>query len=223
MAGGPGTRIIAKGISIVPINDESVFASDHHEAVDRDRAELMPLGDNFESALDAAKAGADWAWAVLYRELAGPVTGYLASRGAPEPEDLAAETFLQVARNIQSFEGGEAAFRSWVFVIAHRRLIDVRRKRGRAPELSTLSDKDLHSGGNVEDEALDRVVTGELRLVLEILSEDQRDVLSLRIIGNLTIEETAQAVGKRVGAVKALQRRGLIALREHLEQDRASL
>jgi RNA polymerase sigma-70 factor (ECF subfamily) len=136
---------------------------------------------------------------------------------------LAAETFLQVARNIQSFEGGEAAFRSWVFVIAHRRLIDVRRKRGRAPELSTLSDKDLHSGGNVEDEALDRVVTGELRLVLEILSEDQRDVLSLRIIGDLTIEETAQAVGKRVGAVKALQRRGLIALREHLEQDRASL
>jgi RNA polymerase sigma-70 factor (ECF subfamily) len=75
----------------------------------------------------------------------------------------------------------------------------------------------------VEGEALDHLVTGELRLVLEILSEDQRDVLSLRIIGNLTIEETAQAVGKRVGAVKALQRRGLIALREHLEQDRVSL
>ena len=183
----------------------------------------MPIGDNFEPALDAAKAGADWAWAVLYRELAGPVTGYLASRGAPEPEDLAAETFLQVARNIQSFEGGEEAFRSWVFVIAHRRLIDTRRKKRREPDLSTLPDDDHHSGGDVEGEALDRLVTGELRLALEILTEDQRDVLSLRIIGNLTLEETAEAVGKRVGAVKALQRRGLIALREHLEQDRASL
>ena len=95
----------------------------------------MPLGANFEPALGAAKSGAEWAWALLYRDLAGPVTGYLASRGAPEPEDLAAETFLQVARNIQSFEGGEEAFRSWVFVIAHRRLLDVRRKRGRSPEL----------------------------------------------------------------------------------------
>jgi RNA polymerase sigma-70 factor (ECF subfamily) len=183
----------------------------------------MTLGENFKPALDAAKAGADWAWAVLYRELAGPVTGYLASRGAPEPEDLAAETFLQVARNIQSFDGGEAAFRSWVFVIAHRRLIDVRRRKGREPELRALPDEVHHPGGDVEEEALDRLVTRELWLGLATLTEDQRDVLALRIIGNLTLEETAEAIGKRVGAVKALQRRGLIALRGHFEQNRISL
>ena len=183
----------------------------------------MALGANFEPALGAAKSGAEWAWALLYRDLAGPVTGYLASRGAPEPEDLAAETFLQVARNIQSFEGGEEAFRSWVFVIAHRRLLDVRRKRGRSPELIALSDDHQHPGGDVEGEALDRLVTDDLRRALEVLTEEQRDVLSLRVIGNLTLEETAVVVGKRVGAVKALQRRALIALREHLEQKRVSL
>jgi RNA polymerase sigma-70 factor (ECF subfamily) len=183
----------------------------------------MPLGANFEPALTAAKSGAEWAWATLYRELAGPVTGYLASRGAPEPEDLAAETFLQVARNIQNFEGGEDAFRSWVFVIAHRRLIDIRRKRGRSPELTPLFDDDHHPGGDVENEAIDRLATDDLRQALEMLTEDQRDVLSLRVIGNLSLEETAQVVGKRVGAVKALQRRGLIALRDHLEQNRVSI
>jgi len=183
----------------------------------------MALGDKFESALDAAKAGAEWAWALLYRDLAGPVTGYLGSRGAPEPEDLAAETFLQVARNIYSFEGGEEAFRSWVFVIAHRRLIDIRRRMGRQPELSTLPDEFQHAGGDVEAEAMDQLVTDELSRALEILTEDQCDVLSLRIIGNLTLDETADVVGKRVGAVKALQRRALIALREHLEQNRVSL
>jgi RNA polymerase sigma-70 factor (ECF subfamily) len=183
----------------------------------------MALDDNFESALDAAKAGAEWAWAVLYRDLAGPVTGYLGSRGAPEPEDLAAETFLQVARNIHTFEGGEEAFRSWVFVIAHRRLIDVRRKLGRRPEMSALPPEDQHAGGDVEAEAVDRLVTDELRRALETLTEDQRDVLSLRIIGNLTLEETADVVGKRVGATKALQRRGLSALRLLLEQNRVSL
>jgi RNA polymerase sigma-70 factor (ECF subfamily) len=183
----------------------------------------MALGDNFESALDAAKAGAEWAWALLYRDLAGPVTGYLWSRGAPEPEDLAAETFLQVARNIQTFEGGEEAFRSWVFVIAHRRLIDVRRRLARQPEMSPLPNEDLHAGGDAEVEAVDHLVTEELRRALETLTEDQCDVLSLRIIGNLTLEETAGAVGKRVGAVKALQRRGLSALRLLLEQNRVSL
>ena len=182
----------------------------------------MPLGVNFESALGAAKSGAEWAWALLYRDLAGPVTGYLASRGALEPEDLAAETFLQVARNIQGFEGGEDAFRSWVFVIAHRRLIDVRRKRGRSPELTSLSDDD-RPGGDVEGEALDRLAADDLRHALRALTEDQRDVLSLRIIADLTLEETADVMGKRVGAVKALQRRGLNALRDHLEHNRVSL
>ena len=65
--------------------------------------------------------------------------------------------------------------------------------------------------------------TDDLRRALEVLTEEQRDVLSLRVIGNLTLEETAVVVGKRVGAVKALQRRALIALREHLEQKRVSL
>ncbi len=69
----------------------------------------MSLGEDFESALKAAKAGAEWAWAALYRDLAGPVTGYLASRGAPEPDDLAAETFLQVARNIAAVRRGRAS------------------------------------------------------------------------------------------------------------------
>jgi len=183
----------------------------------------MPLGPNFESVLGAAKAGADWAWALLYRDLAGPVTGYLASRQAPDPEDVAAETFLQVARGVHSFEGGEASFRSWVFVIAHRRLIDARRKAMREPDLVAFPDSESgHRGGDVEEEAMENLVTAELQWALDALTDDQRDVLALRIIANLTLEETADAVGKRVGAVKALQRRGLIALRLRLDQDRVS-
>lgn len=183
----------------------------------------VPIGETFEGTLQAAKQGADWAWAALYRGLAGPVTGYLASRGASEPEDLTSETFLQVARNIQGFEGDEAAFRSWVFVIAHRRLIDSRRARGRRPATKSLTDLETgHAGGNVEDEAVSHLVTREMQVAFEKLTDIQRDVLSLRIIGHLTLEETAEVVGKRVGAVKAAQRRGLLALREHLDLERVS-
>lgn len=178
----------------------------------------MALGQVFEGVLDAAKQGAEWAWASLYRDLAGPVSGYLAARGAREPEDLAAETFLQVARNVHSFTGDESAFRSWVFVIAHRRLIDLRRSQSRRPKTISLTDDGPeHVGGDVEFEAIDQLVTAELREAFGRLTDDQRDVLSLRIIANLTLEETANVVGKRVGAVKAIQRRALIALRNHLD------
>ncbi|MGH8914484.1 MAG: RNA polymerase sigma factor [Acidimicrobiia bacterium] len=183
----------------------------------------MPLGPSFVPTLEAAKAGAEWAWAALYRDLAGSVVGYLASRGAREPEDLASETFLQVARNIHGFDGDETAFRSWVFVIAHRRLIDWRRAQGRRPATVPLPDRETTwSGGDVEDEALDHLVTDELAAAFENLTEIQRDVLALRVIGQLTLDETAAVVGKRVGAVKAAQRRALLAVRDHLDLEGVS-
>jgi RNA polymerase sigma factor (sigma-70 family) len=179
-----------------------------------------PRDHDFETRLRAAKGGAEWAWAEIYRDLAGTVTGYLANRGAAEPDDLTSETFLQIARNIATFNGDESAFRSWVFVIAHRRLIDSRRARQRRPETVTLPDPTGGgAGGDVEEEALDRLTTVELQAAFEKLSESQSDVLGLRIIAQLTLEETASVLGKRVGAVKAAQRRGLLALTNHLDID----
>jgi RNA polymerase sigma-70 factor (ECF subfamily) len=174
--------------------------------------------ENFSTRLEAAKSGRDWAWADLYRELAGPVTGYLASRGATDAEDLASETFLQVARNIHSFDGDEASFRSWVFVIAHRRLLDSRRSRNRRPETLAWTETTPDStGGDVEEEALESLISEELQDAFKGLTDIQGDVLALRILGRLTLEETAQILGKRVGAIKAAQRRGLIALHPKLD------
>jgi RNA polymerase sigma factor (sigma-70 family) len=164
--------------------------------------------DAFDSVLAAARAGADWAWERIYTDLAGPVVGYLRAHGAAEPEDLAGEAFLQVVRDLGRFAGDERDFRAWVFTIVHRRLIDERRRRGRRPSVPLDEPHDLPGGDVTEDAqtALDR------RRVLDLLADlpaDQRSVLLLRILGDMTVEEVARAVGKRPGAVKALQRRGL--------------
>lgn len=74
-----------------------------------------------------------------------------------------------------------------------------------------------------ETEALDRLSSDRVRSLFEDLTPGQRDVLSLRIIGELTLEETAEALGKRVGAVKALQRRGLAAVRKRIEREGVTL
>lgn len=179
----------------------------------------------FESVLEAAKAGADWAWASLYRDLAGPVIGYLRSRGAREPEDLTSEVFLKAARGIHGFTGDEDSFRSWIFVIAHRRLIDERRFHGRRPELTELpaEGSTLDEGGNVETEALEQLISEELMDRFESLTDGQRDVLALRIIAGLTLEQTADVMGKRTGAIKALQHRALETLREAFERGNVTL
>jgi RNA polymerase sigma-70 factor (ECF subfamily) len=72
-------------------------------------------------------------------------------------------------------------------------------------------------GGDVEDDALAQVGTETVRRLCALLPDDQRSVLLLRILGDLTVEQVADAMGRTVGSVKALQRRGLRALRAHVE------
>jgi RNA polymerase sigma-70 factor (ECF subfamily) len=176
----------------------------------------------FGEQLDAARRGEDWAWHHLYTKLIGPITGYLTSRGARHPDDLASETFLHVARNIEQFEGDEESFRSWVFVIAHRRLIDARRTANRRPKIADRAEEDPE-GGNVEQEAIDRLGNTSVQALLDQLTEDQREVLALRVVADLSLKETAQVTGRDVGAVKALQRRAIHRLQRVFETGTVTL
>jgi RNA polymerase sigma factor (sigma-70 family) len=175
----------------------------------------------WESLLSAARVGAEWAWERLYQQLAPAVRGYLISQGAVDPDDLLGEIWLQVARGAKSFSGSEANFRSWVFLIAHNRIIDERRRRGRRPEVPVPEDASDGWAGQSQSAEHDALVRGEWDEVIRILdelSEDQREVLALRILGQLTIDEVSEVMGKSAGAVKALQRRGLQALRKKISE-----
>ena len=174
----------------------------------------------FESTLRAARAGAEWAWRDLYAEIAPPVLGFLRARGAPDPEDLGGEVFVQVVRDLPRFEGDWRGFRAWVFAIARNRLLDQRRRETRRPDTTVAEPEELSEPmGDVTDEALARLELQRVTALLAELSSDQRDVLLLRVIGDLSIEEVAKAIGKRPGAVKQLQRRGLAAARRLLEKE----
>lgn len=180
----------------------------------------LAIGEGFPEVLHAARAGAPWAFERLYVELAPVVGGYLRLQGAAEPDDLTSEAFLGVFGRLASFEGSEQQFRSWVFTIAHRRLIDERRRAVRRPSIMT-ADNDLldREGGDVEQDAFAALGTARVYELCAGLSDDQREVLVLRVVGDLTVEQVAAIVDKSVGAVKALQRRALQALRRKLERD----
>jgi RNA polymerase sigma factor (sigma-70 family) len=182
------------------------------------------IGAGFDSVLQAARTGAPWALERLYVALSPAVLGYLRVQGSTDPEDLANEVFLGVFRRISSFDGGEDAFRSWVFTIAHSRLVDERRRAGRRPQLVPDGQDRLEQpAGDTEHDALERLSSQRVQALCERLVPDQRDVLLLRLMAGLTVESIADALGKSEGAVKALQRRGLANLRKILEHDPVSL
>jgi RNA polymerase sigma factor (sigma-70 family) len=173
----------------------------------------MKLRDDvFDDVLSSARAGAEWAWTRIYDELAPKIVGYLRAHGAADPEDVAGEVFLHLVRGLPGFSGGETEFRAWAFTIAHRRLVDDLRRRRRRPvdvAPADVIERAGGAGGDVSDDADARMAYASVRAAIDELPPDQRSVVLLRIIGDLTIEEIARAVGKRPGAVKALQRRGL--------------
>ena len=160
--------------------------------------------------MEAARTGQEWAWMALYAGHAPALLGYLRARRAAQPEDLLGEVMLQIVRDLQSFDGGERDFRAWAFTIAHHRLLDERRRSARRPaepvppaELERLGPR-----GDTERDA-DRTLSAErVGRLLAQLSEDQKNVILLRVLGDLTSEEVAEILGKTPGAVKALQRRG---------------
>ena len=175
----------------------------------------------FERVLWEAQAGAGWAFTRLYKSLAPAVADYLRAQGADEPEDLTSEVFIKVLTGSGSFAGTEAQFRSWVFTIARCRLIDARRAKTRAREEESLNGGSLHdvrgpTSAAAEDEALARLAAERVAKLLGELSPGQRDVLALRLIATMSVEEVAAALTKQPAAVKALQRRALATLRRRL-------
>jgi len=128
-----------------------------------------------------------------------------------------------VFRGLSDFEGSEQQFRSWVFTIAHRRLQDERRRVARRPHLAAMTGDVVVPGGDVEQEALELLGHDWVMRVSEQLSADQRTVLLLRTVADLTAEEVAKITGKTVGAVRALQRRALEAIRKKLAREGVQL
>lgn len=178
---------------------------------------------DFERRLAAARDGDADAWVALYHELAPLIIGYLRAQKLPDAEDVAGEVMLELVRDLHRFRGDAANLRSWVLSIAHHRLLDARRHQARRPISAAATDRghDPAADDDPEAETLAVLGFGQLEPLLADLTDEQRTVLLLRVIGDLPITEVAGITGKRPGAVKQLQRRAAAALRRRLEADAA--
>lgn len=167
----------------------------------------------------AARDGQAWALTEIWQRHAPAVNGYLRGRGAGEPDDLTSDVFLAVFERLSGFHGDDDALRSFVFTVAHHKLVDDLRRRARRGEAASYDPQaDPRVEASAEVMAMGAIGDQQVDALLQTLSPDQRDVVLLRVVADLSLEQTAEVLGKRVGAVKALQHRALASLRRVMEQ-----
>ncbi len=172
---------------------------------------------DFEAAIAAARSGDERAWRVLYHSVAPQLLGYLRGRGSLDPEGLLGETLLHVARGIGRFDGTESGFRSWVFTIAHHRLVDERRSAARRPTIRPIDGVDPAASDDIESDVVDALhSTVEW---LDVLGDEQRDIVLLRNVAGLSAAEVGALLGKSAGAVRVAHHRALRVLRDRLSDE----
>jgi RNA polymerase sigma-70 factor, ECF subfamily len=182
---------------------------------------LAMIGASFDGVLAAAVDGDEAAFAILWRDLQPALLRYLRVVAPAACEDLASETWLEVARGLDRFLGGEKGFRSWVFTVARHRTVDWRRREARHPA-ALLPPEALPERSEQDDAAdpvLEAISTREALALIAELPADQAEVVTLRVVGGLDVPQVAAIVGKRPGAVRVLCHRGLRRLAERLGGD----
>jgi RNA polymerase sigma factor (sigma-70 family) len=132
------------------------------------------------------------------------VVGFLRGQGAVEPDDLASEVFFAVLGSLDTFTGDEQGFTAFVMTIARRGLADERRRLHRRLRTEAL-DTALEPPGpdDVERTVAETLSADQIRTLCRGLTRDQQNAMLLRFLGQLTVDEIAEALGKSRGAVKA--------------------
>jgi RNA polymerase sigma-70 factor (ECF subfamily) len=171
---------------------------------------------DLEAALAASARGDHDALAVLYRELNPRLLRYLRHHAGPVAEDLASEVWLALAPRLGGFEGSFENLKALMFSIAHRRVVDEYRRRGRTPARAPFGEAfDLADDDDPETVAVEHLTTqGAVELLVRKLPADQADVVLLRVLGDLDVEQVAQILDKSKGAVRIAQHRALQRLQQ---------
>ncbi|MFC7307327.1 RNA polymerase sigma factor [Streptomyces monticola] len=184
------------------------------------------LGDDAEltTAVLAAQNGDETAFRTVYRAVHPRLLGYIRTLvGEPDAEDVASEAWLQIARDLDRFDGDADRFRGWAARIARNRALDHIRMRGRRPSIGGDESELTGKPGDADtaDEAMEALATGDTLALISQLPQDQAEAVVLRVVVGLDAKSAAQTLGKRPGAVRTAAHRGLKRLAELLGADAA--
>ncbi len=161
--------------------------------------------------------------ATIYERLQGVIFRYLYYQVGDyqSAEDLTAEVFIRVIKALPRYRQNTVPIKAWVMKIARNLAIDHFRRAGKHNHLELRED--VMAGEARPEISVERNLTyGALARALTSLTEDQRDVITMRFLADMSIVEVSEVLGKTESAIKALQRRGLRSLHRILEDWKVS-
>ncbi|MFV2103269.1 RNA polymerase sigma factor [Micromonospora sp. LOL_024] len=170
----------------------------------------------------AAQAGDEDAFRSLYRDLQPGLLRYLTALVGSDAEDVASETWLQVARDLPSFTGGE--FRAWTVTIARNRAMDHLRRQRRRPALSVPVQElsELAGDADTAQRAGESIGTEAALAMIASLPPREAEAVLLRAVVGLDAATAGRVLGRRAGAVRTAAHRGLRRLAALLDQQDGS-
>jgi RNA polymerase sigma-70 factor (ECF subfamily) len=176
---------------------------------------------DLDAAVTAAQSGDEAAFRVVYRAVQPQLLQYVRSLVGPgDAEDVASESWLQIARDLPEFRGGGAAVRGWAARIARNRALDHIRARSRRPVSGAGVDElvQLPDRADTAGEALDAVATDAALAAIAALPREQAEAVLLRVVMGLDSTSAARVLGRRPGSVRMATHRGLRRLAEQLAE-----
>jgi RNA polymerase sigma-70 factor, ECF subfamily len=174
---------------------------------------------DFSNLLAGAQAGDDAAMKNLFCDLHPRLVRFLRTIEPHMADDLASEVWMAVARGIRGFEGDAVSFRAWVFSIARRRAADQRRRdvRRKVDLLDAADFDELPGDADPESVALGRLTGRDAaELLAATLPPDHAEVLLLRVLGDLDVDEVATVMGRTPNWVRVTQHRALQRLADRV-------
>jgi RNA polymerase sigma-70 factor (ECF subfamily) len=138
-----------------------------------------------------------------------------------DAEDLTTQTFLKMLESIRKFRWGSAPFSAWLFRIAHNLAMDHFRAARRWQPEEQVPEPEPDDTTSAEAGALDSIGRKSMLALIDDLSSEQQQVLTLKFVFGFSNGEAATILGKTEGAVKSLQHRALVTLHKKLEKREA--
>ena len=134
-----------------------------------------------------------------------------------DAEDLTTQVFVKMLESIGKFRWRSAPFSAWLFRIAHNLAMDHFRANKRWQPEEEVPEPDPGEGSAAEEEALQSIGRQSMLQLIEKLSQEQQQVLTLKFVFNFSNAEAATILDKTEGAIKSLQHRALASLQRQLE------
>jgi RNA polymerase sigma-70 factor (ECF subfamily) len=182
----------------------------------------MTRAEPFATVLAAAQQGDEQAVARLYRDVQPRLLRYLRPEIGDAADDIASQTWLVVFGALRRFVGDDVGFRSFVFTVARRRLADHRRSQRRRPSAAVDPEAlpEQVAALDVETDVL-AALSGDVAVarLVALLTPEQAEIVLLRVVADLPVEEVARLVGKTAGAVRVVQHRALKRLERALRAE----